>query len=379
MPGLLTKILCSLPLANALSLTSVSSNTFEAFVEKHGRSYGKAGTEEYEQRRELFEKTLSDVKAHNSKANRRWTAGLNKLADWTESELKSLRGYDGSVRTAAHSGSRGAKASRAFLQAKSDDFSDLPEEKSWATLETAQHIRNQGSCGSCWAIATATVLEFHTEIHGNKRSFSPQQIVSCTQNPRDCGGTGMCQGATAELAFDFVLKNGCADEATVPYEGVDGTCTVNQSPSFLESTNGGAAFGMSGWEKLASNEAEPLMRALVERGPVAVSVGATDWQSYESGVFDGCEKDNIIDHAVVLMAYGKDATSGSKFWQIQNSWGDDWGETGHIRMLRQDNSETYCGTDNKPQEGTACKGEDDPVPVCGMCGVLFDSVVPHFG
>jgi len=361
---------------------SANTATFDSFIEKHGRSY-KQGTDEYEHRLALFQQRESEAATHNIKPNRRWTAGVNKLADWTETELVQLRGWDGSVRP-DHSGARVATAHKAFLQASSEE-SELPEEKSWADLETAHEIKNQGSCGSCWAISSATVLEAHTEIHGKRKRFSPQQIVSCTPNPRACGGTGMCEGATAELAMDWVLKNGCADESEVPYQGVNGQCT-NQNPVLAMNQllggssslvqNGGAAFGMTGWERLPQNEQEPLMRALVERGPVAISVGAGDWQSYENGVFDGCDKDAIIDHAVTLIAYGKD--EANKFWTIQNSWGDDWGEAGHIRLLRQDDSQSYCGMDNKPQEGTACKGENDPVKVCGMCGMLFDSVVPHF-
>ena len=34
-----------------------------------------------------------------------------------------------------------------------------------------------------------------------------------------CGGEGGCKGATAELAMDWVLKNGIADAATIPYTG----------------------------------------------------------------------------------------------------------------------------------------------------------------
>ena len=44
------------------------------------------------------------------------------------------------------------------------------------------------------------------------------------------------------------------------------------------------------------------------------------------GVFDGCKKNAVIDHAVVLIAYGKDTSTGKKFWTIQNSWGDYFGE-----------------------------------------------------
>merc|ERR1719169_379494 len=103
-----------------------------------------------------------------------------------------------------------------FLQQKSD----LPDEKSRTNLATAQHIRNQGDCGSCWAIAASTVLEGHAEIYrGSPRTFSAQQIVECTPNPRHCGGDGGCKGATAELGMDWVLKNGVAEESAVPYLG----------------------------------------------------------------------------------------------------------------------------------------------------------------
>merc|ERR1719197_732280 len=89
---------------------------------------------------------------------------------------------------------------------------------------------------------------------------------------------------------------------------------------------GGRAFGMTGWETLPKNKYEPLARALAERGPVAVSVAADAWFNYDNGIFNGCGKDAVIDHAVVAMGYGEDATTGNKYWLIQNSWGKDWGE-----------------------------------------------------
>jgi cathepsin L len=37
----------------------------------------------------------------------------------------------------------------------------------------------------------------------NSVVLSPQHILECTPNPKHCGGTGGCEGATAELAFDW--------------------------------------------------------------------------------------------------------------------------------------------------------------------------------
>jgi len=355
---------------------------FDAFIQLHGRTY-QQGSAEYEMRRVLYEKRLEESSTHNAQSDRSWNAGVNKLWDWTEAELQSLRGWDGSARP-EHS-SRGIRPHAAFLQQKSD----LPEEKLWTNLAAASHIKNQANCGSCWAIASATVLEAHTEIYTKQvRTFSAQQIVMCTPNPRHCGGDGGCQGATSELAMDWVLKNGCVDDSKVPYTGEDGKCTAGGAALDMAqmftgsgggddamSAQGGAAFGMTGWETLPKNTYEPLARALAERGPVAVSVAADSWFNYENGIFNGCGKDAVIDHAVTAMGYGQE--QGKKYWFIQNSWGAEWGEAGHIRLERHDADE-YCGMNNDPQKGVACQGETAPVPVCGMCGVLFDSVVPHF-
>jgi len=372
----------SIVCAAAFSAAAVASElpTFDSFVELHARSY-QQGSAEFEQRKALYEQRLADAETQNSSPNGQWKAGVNKLWDWTESELLTLRGWDGSAMPAGGSGRSIAKHS-AFLQ----QTSDLPTEKLWDGLETFGYVKNQGDCGSCWAIASATVIEAHNEIYNGKHKvFSTQQIVECTPNPRHCGGDGGCKGATAELAMDWVVKNGLADASQIPYKAHDGTCTMGSPTADMKAAltqfdapaagTGGAAFGMTGWSTLPKNEYEPLVRALAESGPAAVSVAADAWFSYENGIFNGCSKDAVIDHAVVALGYGEE--NGKKFWVIQNSWGNDWGEEGRIRLERHADG-GYCGTNNDPQKGVACQGETAPVPVCGMCGVLFDSVVPHF-
>jgi len=361
-----------------LSVSQASLMSFDSFVEEHGRSYRK-GSAEYEMRRQLYEGRLIASESQNAQSNRLWTAGVNKFWDWTEGELMSLRGWDGSAKPS----SRGGVRKHAFLQQLEDgDDSDLPEEKLWTDLSSSRHIRNQGDCGSCWAIASATVLEAHAEIYGHPRSFSAQEIVECTPNPRHCGGDGGCQGATAELAMEYVLQNGVSDSDQNPYTGRDGACPQANSKLAMAQVfgmsspgSGGVAFGMTGWETLPKNQYQPLVAALAQKGPVAVSVAADAWFNYQSGIFNGCGKDAVVDHSVTAIGYGEE--NGVKYWVIQNSWGTDWGEVGHIRLERHPDGQ-YCGMNKDPAKGVACKGETDPVPVCGMCGILFDSVVPHF-
>jgi cathepsin L len=368
-PSLVVAAFAALAIARgALVKRSHEFPSFESFVQAHSRTY-QHGSVEFNERQALYQQRVADAASHNNNPERLWNAGVNKLWDWTDSELKTLRGWDGAMMPEGGS-SRNIRPHGTFLQ----QTVDVPKEKEWENLASTSYAKNQASCGSCWAIAAETVIEAHHEIHtGDHQVFSTQQIVECTDNPRHCGGDGGCKGATAELAMDFVLKNGLALASEIPYKGEDGTCTINAK----QKAAGGASIGMIGWETLPKNQYEPLVRALAEKGPVAVSVAADTWFKYEDGIFNGCGKDSVIDHAVVAVGYGEE--DGTKYWSIQNSWGSDWGEEGRIRLERHTESSGYCGMNNDPQKGVACKGETAPVPVCGMCGVLFDSVVPHFG
>ncbi|CAK9105347.1 unnamed protein product [Durusdinium trenchii] len=68
----------------------------------------------------------------------------------------------------------------------------------------------------------------------------------------------------------------------------------------------GLESGLRGWQRLPVNRYEPLLRAVYERGPVGVSVAARSWHLYSAGVFDYCDQDAVIDHAVTLIGFGRD-------------------------------------------------------------------------
>jgi cathepsin L len=177
--------------------------------------------------------------------------------------------------------------------------------------------------------------------------------------------------------MDYVLKSGLATSEELPYDGKDSACPVSAGSS--ASSGSGTSLGMIGYRRLPENRLEPLLLALFEEGPVAVSVAVTSaWTIYHKGIMDACNKDAEINHAVVLVGYGQESNTG--YWQIQNSWGRDWGEAGFLRLKRHDNEEEaqYCGTDSSPGSGSGCKGGPPTVRVCGSCGILYDTVVPTF-
>lgn len=357
--------------------------SFAEFASMHERDY-EIGSSEYELRRTLYEARSAEVLRKNSEPGRTSFATVNHLADRTDDELETLRGYKAAPSVAGPP---------QFLQVSSNSGhkTELPKSIDWRHLNAMHNVNNQGECGSCWAMATATTMTAHSEIHADHRSFSAQHLLQCVGNPRKCGGSGGCDGATPELALAHILEHGMSTADELPYSGKQPLppCpfSTSKNPSngsltLAESSVKGSAksFGMVGWEKLPENEVEPIMRALQD-GPVNAAVSASaDWNDYSHGILSACQPNAVINHAVVLVGYGENPT-GHKYWLIQNSWSDKWGEGGFLRLSRRSNEaeQRYCGWDNAPQDGSGCTDGPSRVRVCGSCGILYDVVRPVFG
>ena len=73
---------------------------------------------------------------------------------------------------------------------------------------------------------------------------------------------------------------------------------------------------------------------LLQTGPVAISIAATNWEYYSSGVFN-CPVGAGVDHAVLLVGYTPN------YWIVKNQWGARWGTSGYIYINR--NRATNCG------------------------------------
>ncbi|KAM7269358.1 hypothetical protein ACFE04_024855 [Oxalis oulophora] len=97
------------------------------------------------------------------------------------------------------------------------------------------------------------------------------------------------------------------------------------------------------YEIVPENDEISLIKAVANQ-PVAVAIdaGGENSQFYSEGVFNGvCGTQ--LNHGVTVVGYGK-TQSGSKYWIVRNSWGDDWGEKGYIRIERDvAEPEGLCG------------------------------------
>eukprot|EP01114_Cavostelium_apophysatum_P023907 TRINITY_DN916_c0_g1_i1.p1 TRINITY_DN916_c0_g1~~TRINITY_DN916_c0_g1_i1.p1 ORF type:complete len:371 (-),score=74.53 TRINITY_DN916_c0_g1_i1:38-1150(-) len=354
-------------LAVALAKTKwhqLDDYTFEKYVKEHRKVYETH--EEERMRRNIFNQNLARIKAHNRDTTKTWKEGVNHFTDRTEEEFARVRG----LKKGALFASKASRPQHMVNSKENFDVSTLPPAVDWRTSGIISAIKDQGDCGSCWTFATTETLEAYWALAtGELQDLSEQQILDCTPNPDQCGGTGGCGGGTVELAYARInAMGGLASEWTYPYLSYTGkafTCRFNETVPAVK---------VAGFTDLPSNQYLPVMTHVAKVGPLAVSVDASAWGAYESGVFNGCNQTNPdLDHAVQLVGYGSDSQLGN-YWIVRNSWNPTWGEDGFIRIARPANP--TCGIDIHPSDGDACKNSPPTVKVCGTCGILFDTTFP---
>ncbi|CAJ1909789.1 unnamed protein product [Cylindrotheca closterium] len=382
---------------SSLKLRASNEYSFEQYVKDFDKEY--SSDEEYKQREGVFLQNLAHILDHNSnRDSSQHYKDINHFSDKLDNELPL--GYDKSSHPAWSSDT--AVERRTLSTFEAVDLKKLPKSVDWRTngrVTTA--VKNQLHCGSCWAFATTACMESHVAIQTGKLfTLSVQELVSCMPNPNQCGGTGGCAGATAELGFDFIAKHGMVDEWSFGYQSGHGeqvNCTIMDDHDSKEhhirgekSTKiKGSVASVVGFSNLPTNKYDSLLAAVALVGPVAISVSATGWGLYHGGIYDdSTSKNRDINHAVVLEGYGTDEETGQDYWLVRNSWGPMWGEDGYIRLKRTDPSflddpASDCKMDVTPTDGVACTKDDsgnDIVPkavsVCGTSGILFDTVVP---
>lgn len=354
-------------LAPSTASRVTATSQYDAFRAVHRTADDTSSKVTYAQRFALFEARSAEVAAHNAQSLS-WTIAVNQFADFTQNEKQAMLGYK-------RVGGRWASSTEPSFLQTSPAEGEMPSNginiSNLAKVvdlreKTTTFVHDQGACGSCWAHAVAGALEVGAELKGwGAIKVATQQIVDCTLNPRHCGGSGGCHGATAEMALELVRSGGIM--ALDKYTSAAGGKCGQAGPSALK---------ISSFVRLPENSASHLMKALSDIGPVAVSIAADKLFSYNKGVFSGCQPDTIVNHAVLALGYGKDAKLGD-FFLIRNSWGANWGEEGHFRVKRFNDDNAYCGDDVKPTDGVYCeKNAPASVKVCGMCGITSDSAYP---
>ena len=167
----LTSVSMAAPLGN-------SEISFDAFLQTHGKEY--PDNKELLKRRATFERTRASVRQQNVEyeaGRSAWWASINRFADATDEELAAI----GATRQQKPATPRVPPAGRTVPSSWSDaqrqfkgggGKSSNPATVSWMSVQTP--VRNQGSCGSCWAFAATEALESHLAISANTGELCKQ-------------------------------------------------------------------------------------------------------------------------------------------------------------------------------------------------------------
>ncbi|XP_050214538.1 cysteine protease XCP2 [Mercurialis annua] len=292
---------------------------FELWISKFGRVY--ESIEEKFERFEIFKDNLFHIDETNKKVTNYWL-GINEFADLSHEEFKNK--YLGLKPDLS-------KPRQYPEEFGYKDITNIPKSVDWRKKGAVTHVKNQGSCGSCWAFSTVAAVEGINQITtGNLTALSEQELIDC-----DTTNNNGCNGGLMDYAFAYIVANGgLHKEQDYPYIMEEGTCDMIKEETDVVS--------ISGYHDVPQNSEESLLKALANQ-PLSVAIEASgrDFQFYSGGVFDGhCGTE--LDHGVAAVGYG--TSKGLDYIIVKNSWGPKWGEKGFIRMKRKTGkSEGICG------------------------------------
>ena len=207
------------------------------------------------------------------------------------------------------------------------DATSLPEALEFDGLAQTSYnhqIRDQGSCGSCWAFSTvATLNKQFFDKYKSQVQLSEQDLVDCSDEDNGCSG-----GWPARTYY-HVMRYGVAKDSEYPYKASVGNCKSNSQLSSGRTNIAGEVTSVT--LTYTQDIAQTAMRAGVIAG-LAIYAGGrfasadlSSNQSYNPAVFGECTRN--IDHAVNL--YKADSITTT----IINSWGSRWGTGGYGRII----------------------------------------------
>jgi len=314
--------------------------------------YGKKFRSEHDWRLayETFRANGDIIKTLNSDPNDSAEYDHSKFSDMTPFEWKAE--YFGRNMSPEEGKRGGSPAAPIGIGA--------PESFDWRTEGAVTPVKDQSSCGSCWAESAVGNIESVWFI-ANKASLtspvplSTEQMIEC--DPHD----DACYGGYPKGGFQYVIDHGgLASKADYPYD-VDGKtiCLANQT--FNATCGDGmcddppltnwcdvkcsdmkhkSVAHIASWHALPTDEAL-IASQLAQVGPVSIALDASGgalgilfpWlQFYKKGIANPKRCTTTLDHAVLLVGYGEE--NGQKYWIIKNSWGAKWGEDGYFRLVR---------------------------------------------
>lgn len=303
--------------------------SFQQWSKVNGKVYQPT---ERDYRETVYNQNLNKIREHNA-GNHSWTMGANKFADLTADEFaaKYIGGFNPTLTPKKLLRGQAQRSNTTFDVASGAN----PASVDWTAKGAVTAVKNQEQCGSCWAFSTTGSVESAWFLKkGTLPELSEQQLVDCST----AEGNDGCNGGLMDYGFEYIIKNkGITTEAAYPY-----TAT---GPNACKAKGLPVAATLSSYKDVPVNS-ETALETAIALQPVSVAVEADQsvFQLYTGGVMDSA-CGTQLDHGVLAVGYGTDATTGKEYYKVKNSWGADWGAKGYILLARgaKFNPSGQCG------------------------------------
>jgi cathepsin L len=298
--------------ASALRESEYQSQ-FIRFVQDHNKNYA---TNEIFDKYTTFKYWVDYVARHNA-GNHTWEAGINQFSDMMPEEFAAFV--------------NGCLVGAENYVSQAVEMTQAPPQIDWRTKgAVVTRVKNQGSCGSCWAFSSTGSLEGAHQIKngGTVPDLSEQQLVDCSGSAGNQG----CNGGLMTNSFKWLkqqLPNGATSQDKYAYTARQGSCKKDL-PTVSTVEN-----------HVALPADENKLGDALGLGPVSIALSASGtFQSYKSGILEtGCGTQ--LNHGVLLVGYTPDDKNG--YWIVKNSWGASWGNQGFVWIRAFKN---VCGVGN---------------------------------